>query len=304
MRVRPPILLTAVIAVIVVSMAGYQAKVYGAPQGVPAKPRTTLISPLVQAIAPPELAQPSATFDGLQERVHQATDEANAHGATLSIAVLDRVTRHLVSNGNTSPIATASVAKLFIADNLLLQETQQKITLSPEDHQALDSMLQSSNDDAAERFWNQGNGNAIITEVAHRYGLVSTAPPPDGHWWNTISSAADLIRYYDLLLDGSGGLPPDRSKVIVDDLAAFTPTGIDGYPQRFGVPEGLWNEPVAVKQGWMCCIGENWLHLSTGLVGADHRYIVVIASSQPTDDATARQTLTEAVKHIFPAGRI
>jgi hypothetical protein len=107
-----------------------------------------------------------------------------------------------------------------------------------------------------------------------------------------------------MLLNGSGGLSPDRANLIINDLAQATPTGIDGYPQRFGIPEGLYNEPVAVKQGWMCCIGNNWMHLSTGVVGADRRYVVVIESLQPSDDATARATITQAVKTIFPGGRI
>ena len=47
------------------------------------------------------------------------------------------------------------MAKLFIADDLLLQEAQGKTHLSPDDHQALDVMLQSSDDGAAEKFWGQ-----------------------------------------------------------------------------------------------------------------------------------------------------
>ena len=58
------------------------------------------------------------------------------------------------------------------------------------------------------------------------------------------------------------------------------------YPQRFGIPEGLYAEPVAVKQGWMCCwIGANWMHLSTGVIGPDRRYVMAIGSMQPADDA-------------------
>ena len=129
-------------------------------------------------------------------------------------------------------------------------------------------------------------------------------PPSDGAWWNTISTAPDLARYYDMLLSGSGGLPADRANVIVSNLSHSTPIGIDGYPQRFGIPEGLYAEPVAVKQGWMCCIGPNWMHLSTGVVGPDRRYVVVIESLQPSDDATARNTITQAVKTMFPGGRI
>jgi hypothetical protein len=77
------------------------------------------------------------------------------------------------------------------------------------------------------------------------------------------------------------------------------------YPQRFGIPEGLYSEPVAVKQGWFCCWnGGNWVHLSTGVIGPDRRYVMAIGSMHATDDATARNTLTQAVKTMFPGGRI
>ncbi|OSC42354.1 hypothetical protein [Mycobacterium decipiens] len=316
MRTRPLTLLTAAAAVTLVVVAGcearVEAKVYSAadrnssrPQAQP-QPQPQLVELLLRAITPPggPEAQPNVGFIGLQARIQQATDEAAAKGAALSVAVLDRATHQLVSNGNTQIIATASVAKLFIADDLLLRESEGKIGLSPEDHQALDVMLRSSDDGAAERFWGQDGGDAIVTQVARRYGLTSTAPPSDGRWWNTISSAPDLIRYYDMLLDGSGGLPRERAAVIVNDLAQSTPTGIDGYPQRFGIPDGLYAEPVAVKQGWMCCIGSSWMHLSTGVIGPDRRYIMVIESLQPSDDATARATITQAVRTIFPTGRI
>lgn len=305
--------LTALAAVALVVAAGCLAKVEAKVPGVsgsddrttapsPAHLQPQLVDLLLRAITPPgQLLQalPNAAFDGLQERIQQATDNAAARGADLSVAIFDRLTQQLVSNGNTQIIATASVAKLFIADQLL-----QEAGLSAEDHRALDVMLQSSDDGAAERFWGQAGGAAIVTQVASRYGLTSTTPPSDGRWWNTASSTSDLIRYYDMLLDGSGGLPPERAGIIVNDLAQSTPTGIDGYPQRFGIPDGLYAEPVAVKQGWMCCIGRDWMHLSTGVIGADRRYIMVIESLQPADDSTARETITDAVKTMFPDGRI
>jgi hypothetical protein len=274
----------------------------------PAEPETTSVKApqlLVRAIAPSEAlqAQPSAAFGGLQARVQQATDQAAAGGATLSVAILDRATHQLVTNGNTQIVGTASVSKLFIADDLLLQESQGR-TLSPDDRQALDAMLEASDDGAAEKFWGQDGAGGIVTQIANRYGLTSTTPPSDGRWWNTMSSATDLIHYYDMLLDGSGGLPSDRARIIVNDLSQSTPNGADGYPQRFGIPDGLYDEPVAVKQGWMCCIGSDWMHLSTGVIGSDRRYVMVIQSLQPSDDATARDTITHAVKAIFPGGRI
>jgi hypothetical protein len=315
MRARPLTLLTATAAVALVVVAGCEAKVQAKVSSAPVYPTPGLVSPqpppqlpelLLEATMPPQPAQtlPSVGFGGMQTRIQRATDEAAASGATLSVAILDRATHQLVSNGNSEIVSTASVAKLFIADDLLLQESEGKTALTANDRQALDIMLQSSDDDAAEKFWDQGGGDTIITQIASRYGLTSTTPPGDGRWWNTTSSVTDLIRYYEMLLDGSGGLPAERAKIIVNDLAQSTPNGIDGYPQRFGIPEGLYAEPVAVKQGWMCCIGSDWVHLSTGVIGADRRYIMVVQSLQTSDDATARETITQAVKTIFPNGRI
>src|SRR6202022_1472907 len=106
------------------------------------------------------------------------------------------------------------------------------------------------------------NGNAHPTPVGARYGLSSTTAPYDGHWWNTTSTTSDLVRYYDMLMQGTGGLPPERAQIIISNLSQSTPSGIDGYPQRFGIPDGLFAEPVAVKQGWMCCWdGSNWMHM-------------------------------------------
>ena len=85
----------------------------------------------------------------------------------------------MLSNGNNQLVGIASVAKLFIADDLLSQEAS--MPLSSGDRQALDSMLRSSDDDAAETFWAARGGETIINAVAGRYGLTSTTPPGDVH---------------------------------------------------------------------------------------------------------------------------
>ena len=321
MRIRPLTLITATAAVALVGAAGCEAvvraNVYSVPvhplphrvASPPAPPRvapqpTPQLAELMLEVNTPPRSLPGAWFEELQARVQRATDEAAAGGAAVSVAILDRVTHHLISGGDSQVIGTASVAKLFIADDLLLHESQGKTALTADDRQALDIMLQSSDDGAADKFWDQDGGASIISDVATRYGLTSTTPPSDGRWWNTMSSVTDLIRYYEMLLDGSGGLPAEQAKIIVNDLAQSTPNGIDGYPQRFGIPEGLYAEPVAVKQGWMCCIGSDWMHLSTGVIGPDRRYIMVVQSLQPSDDVTARDTITRTVRTMFPNGRI
>src|SRR5262245_5918535 len=314
MRRRPLKLLTATAAVIVAVpvVAGCEARVYG-DTAAAAGAQLTVVAPMGTRAPLPEYPpdEPTATFDSLATRAKQATAEAAKAGADITTTILDRNTGQIVSNGNDEAMPIASVVKLFIADDLLLQEAKGQTQLSPADRQSLDNMLRSSDDSAAEVFWNRSGGSAIVSRVTARYGLGGTSTPYDGRWFNTLSTTGDLVQYYAKLLSGGGGLPPERANIILSNLGASTPMAIDGtqpggvYPQRFGIPDGLYREPVAVKQGWMCCWdGGNWMHMSTGVIGADRRYIVAIGSMQTADDVTARNTITQVVKAIFPGGRI
>jgi hypothetical protein len=316
MRRLPSFLTKAVAAIacmgLVASSAGCEARVYGAPGNQSDGPQLTVVSAPGDA-TPVEAAPPDQAvsgFDGLQVRAQQATNDAADEGADITVAVLDRDTGQLVTNGHTNTVAVASVVKLFIADDLLLQVSQGKTQLSPSDQKLFDAMLRSSDDSAAQTFWDRSGGSAIVNRVVARYGLTSTRAPSNGRWFNTISSATDLVRYYDMLMSGSGGLPSPQANMMLNDLAQSTPTAPDGmvpggvYPQRFGIPEGLPDDPVAVKQGWMCCVGSDWLHLSTGVIGSDRRYVMAISSMQATDATDARKTITQAVKTMFPTGRI
>ncbi len=308
MRWRPSSRATATAAIVgaVLLVPGCEARVYGTPPE-DTSPQLTVVSPQGNTAPLPDAppAQPPAAFDGLDARAKQATAEAAKSGAHITVVVLDRSTDQIVSNGDNATFPTASVVKLFIADDLLLQESKGQTTLSPADRKSLDVMLRSSDDNAAQNFWNRSGGSAVITRVVARYGLTGTTAPYNGHWDVTTTTARDLVRYYDMLLDGSGGLPPEQANVIMGNLAQSTPTGIDGYPQRFGIPEGLYAEPVAVKQGWFCCWnGSNQLHVSTGVIGPERRYVMAISSLEPDDAAAARTTITQAVKTMFPGGKI
>src|SRR5689334_7582235 len=309
MRRRPSCRATVTAAVVTAALVvpGCEARVYGTPPEESAAPRMTIVAPEGTSAplsqAPPD--QRMASFDGLDARTRQATAEAAKSGADIETVVMDRTTGQTVSNGKTNPFPIASVVKLFIADDLLLQVSKGQTTLSPSDRQSLDVMLRSSDDGAAQNVWDRSGGSAIIARVVARYGLTGTTAPYDGHWDVTTSTASDLVRYYDMLLDGSGGLPPEQTAIILGNLAQSTPTGSDGYPQRFGIPEGLYAEPVAVKQGSFCCWnGANQLHVSTGVIGSDRRFVMAISSLEPDDASTARTTITQAVKTMFPGGKI
>lgn len=305
MRRGPSKLVTslAIAGVAVLSACGCEATVSGAPP----ESALTVVVPQGRMAPLPEVPpdEPAATFGGLTERTKKAMSDAARDGARMSVVVLDRNTGQTVSGGDGAPFPIASVVKLFIADDLLLQEARGETELSRADRSALDVMLRSSDDDAAENFWNRSGGSDIVDRVVARYGLASTTKPYNGKWDLTTSTAADLVSYYDKLLSGGGGLPAEQANVIMANLAQSTPKGIDGYPQRFGIPDAFYNEPVAVKQGWFCCwSGANQLHVSTGVIGPDRRYVMAIGSLDPNSDAVARNDVTEALKTMFPGGRI
>jgi D-alanyl-D-alanine carboxypeptidase len=143
---RPSTLLMVTAAAVSVIMvaAGCEAKVYGTtpPSG---GPQLTVVAPLGSMAPLPEVPpdQPAAAFSGLDTRELQATTDAAQSGAKITALVLDRNTGQLVANGNTAPMPIASVAKLFIADDLLLQEAKGQTQLTPDDRHTLDVMLRS-----------------------------------------------------------------------------------------------------------------------------------------------------------------
>lgn len=262
----------------------------------------------------------------LDDRLGQAQVAALGRGADVSIAILDRSSDKYLDVAGDQQIETASVAKLFIAEDLLHQDARGERPITDDDRTLMAAMLESSDDTAANLLWDEVGGQEVITRVAERYALTATTPPWDGMWWNTETTTRDLVTFYSGVLDDSDQLGPERVEQFVEYLRQSTPEGTDGYDQRFGLPEALFGEPViGVKQGWMCCVEDKWIHLSTGIVGDDNRYIIAIGSRedvQYTDEDSfypdtsftdavddesalhARDTVTGVTQILFPSGSI
>ena len=172
------------------------------------------------------------------------------------------------------PFPTASLVKLFLAEDVLHRARSGAVALTPEDRAQLEVMIRGSNDPAASDVWVRFGGAQAVRDVAIRYGLTGTAPPLRwGQWGETTTTAADLARFL-------ARLPviahPDDAAALQGWMGTATPIASDGFDQEYGVFGAL--PGAAVKQGWMCCLsGQRHLH-SVGIAGGR---VVVLLSEVP-----------------------
>ena len=181
------------------------------------------------------------------------------------------------------PFPTASLVKLYLAEGILSSARLAGVPLAAADGALLDAMLTRSDDDAASRLWVRHDGAAQVAAVAQRYGLTSTAPPArPGAWGQATTSARDVGRFLSAL---PWRAHPDDAARVLRALARATPTGADGFDQRFGLLAADVASPgTPVKQGWMCCVdGARHLH-SVGMVG--ERVVVLLAEVPAATDWT------------------
>jgi hypothetical protein len=251
----------------------------------------------------------AARADRLQDRVSAANAYAEARGTTTAIAFLDRLTGQYRDNGAVAHrrIESASVMKVFIAEHLLHRQDRGQLRLSGTDWYDLGRMLRDSANAPANRFWSTYGANGIVSDVINRYGLTETGLTSNVRYWgNTLITAHDMIVFYRRLLDGSGGLSAASRDYIIDQMRQSSPQGDGGY-QFFGLRDGLPHEPViAQKQGWMCCVNGDIYRHSTGLVGPDNRFVVVVLAREISSRGAAHieGSVTGAVRAMFPEGRI
>ncbi|MFF3934897.1 hypothetical protein [Streptomyces phaeofaciens] len=229
-------------------------------------------------------------------------------GVTAGVAVFDRQTGAFTEQLNTSArFRSASVVKLLLTLDFLWNRGPD-YTVPAADRARLEPMLRSSDDDAADHYWSENGGSAIVTRMAARLGLSDTAPPPagyEGYWGYTSLSARDTVTVYRYVLDSAPG--PVRD-FVMGNLRRSTRCASDDFDQHFGIA-GAFEKPWAVKQGWSgsyekgtCGSGGTAtasrtaspapaaaagvdltrpaLH-STGTVGAGDRFVVAVFTLHP-----------------------
>lgn len=245
---------------------------------------------------PPPLATPAPAADTeTAERAQEAAQEV-APGAQLSIAVFDRETGLAVTETNVDrQVPCMSVVKLFIALDVI--ETSPGVMPDPATAGRLHQMLKNSDDDIANAFWTTNGGPDIVSRTAERLGLSHTEVPADnpGQWGDVLTTPQDLTTTYRHITER---LSRPARDFVLDALGHASRT-VEGFDQHFGIPRGVDERPWAVKQGWGTS-GSRVVMNSTGTVGPDSRYVVVVMATAGSYTSLP-QAVTAAVRTLGPA---
>ncbi|RZQ59921.1 serine hydrolase [Amycolatopsis suaedae] len=294
---RPRVVLVSLLAVVVTAAAltvvvsALPRDVDGHPPEVAADPGSATPEPAPVAPSSSPTPLPAGEQAELATRVRGAVDEVTGGGGELGLAVFDRLTESTVATiAGDEWFYSASVSKLLIAVDLLLDQPE----VDEAARQNVRRMLTDSHDGVASALWAAGGGREIVQDMTERIGLRDTSVPsrPD-EWEMTRISAQDVVRIYEFI---EHQLPEPSRDLIVEALAATPERAADGFAQRFGIADALPGTEWAVKQGWMRAANSLVLH-STGLVGADERYVVVLLTHLPgrTSFETGRAAVTAGV---------
>jgi Beta-lactamase enzyme family len=196
-----------------------------------------------------------------------------AGGGTVSVAVLDRSGDELSSSDAGSTHWTASLAKLFVVQQLLERDEAGTLTLDAGDRARMERAVEASDDDAMNALWVEFGGARLVTAAAEEFGLSDTAAPDvAGQWGQTTTTAAD---YATFLAHLGRHLSAADLATLTTWMQSTTATAADGFDQHFGLLSTGAGGAVAAKQGWMCCLDDGRELHSTGVL-PDGRVVVLL----------------------------
>ncbi len=202
--------------------------------------------------------------------------------------VVDERGRTLVANADAErTVATASLVKLLVVQQLLARAADGTAVLDERTRRLMERAVTVSGDEAMSALWSRYDGEALLRDAVEAFGLTATAPPErPGQWGEATTTATDVARFLSRMDTAPG------AETLLGWMRSVAPTAGDGFDQRFGlfaVAPG-----VAVKQGWMCCIGGRRQLHSAGVL-ADGRVVVVLGDAPSSTGWSAlRRTLDGA----------
>lgn len=236
-------------------------------------------APALAALAVLASAGPSPAADDPFANHSLRTYLAHRRG-NLSAAVYDISRRTTYLYRSDVREQTASIMKVDILATLLHERQRIGLGLTPAQQSLARDMIEDSDNDDAQKLWDEEGGSTAVGAFDHEVGMNETTPNPAGYWglsWTTARDQLQLLRRVMLanpLLDFS-------SRAYEYELMRHVVAS-----QRWGVSAGVGRHAtVALKNGWLPLHPGDWQVNSIGKVaGSQHRYLIaVLTSGQPSE---------------------
>jgi beta-lactamase class A len=212
----------------------------------------------------------------------QMTSYLATRTGNITVAVYDRITGRMYEYRPGVAQTTASIIKVDILATLLHQAIVAHAPLDDGTADLAETMIENSDDDAAQTLWDQAGGSEAVGAFDRLVGMTDTTLNPNGYWGLSTTTAADQIALLkDLAAPNALLDSPSRQYELglMEDVEADQVWGVTG-----GVPSAV---RVAIKDGWdPLDNGTTWQINSIGWVDGQGRdYLVaVLTNGNPTED--------------------
>lgn len=236
-------------------------------------------------VSPPLAPPASAPLSEATRRQAESTAAAPAGGQVLSSWALWSSTSKTVvgsDNRNSWTNSTESMVKPWIVADFLRRHGPGR-PAEQDLRDAVDAIVRSD-DQAAQRLYRKGGGDAVIHRMIDICGLRNTSIGKAGWWSYTYLTATDAVRLGRCLADGraAGG---EWTPWLLDQMRR-----VDGdvteepYGGRWGIIDALpqrQRDRVAIKNGWTLINQDGMWHLNC--LAVTDRWTLAVLTRYPAE---------------------
>lgn len=211
---------------------------------------------------------------------------------SVSVMAVDTATGAHYSYGASSGMISGSVAKLLIMEGYLLHDQDVGEPPGGDRGGALTSMIENSDNDAADTLYSALGNTAGVSALLRRLGLGATTLGPHDQWGLTATNAADQLSLLQNLTSDHGPLSAQSQAYALNLMVNVE------ADQRWGV--GAAADPgttFANKNGWLNVDDDEqrWLVNSLGVITVQGHDVLMAVLTQHDDDFASGVRLVESL---------
>jgi beta-lactamase class A len=189
---------------------------------------------------------------------------------------------------------TASIIKVDILATLLAQYQADGQALTAGDQSLIQSMIEDSDNDAAQDLWAAEGGAPAVHSFNSSAGLTQTAPDTAGYWGLSTTTAADQVQLVRMVAYPNNVLTPASQNYELGLMSNIDPS------QDWGVSAGVApGTTVALKNGWLPDAAGAWQVNSIGYVNGDGRNYVIAILTDGSSTEGAGITYIEGLSALI-----